>query len=188
MLEINQTGHHKGNSTENFLDKELILSQLHISAGQVIVDIGCGNGYMTKEFSPLVTGAGKVYALDRAEEAIDKLVNETTGTNIYPIKADATEKIPIGEASVDLIYLSTVFHVFSEEQKRRFQREAKRLLKPKGKLAIVEIDKRDTPYGPPQNRRLSPEEMRQMIELRPLSLIKVGECLYMQIFEKTGGY
>jgi len=179
----NQAGHRKENSTERLLDKGLIINELSIFPGQTIIDVGCGNGYMTREFSRLVGNTGKIYALDRATEAIEILKNETKGTNILPIEADITRKTEIKDHSIDLIYLSTVFHIFSDEQKVNFLNAIKRLLKPKGKLAIIEIEKKETPFGPPQNMRVSPEEMTQIIKMKPLSLSKVGEHFYMQVFE-----
>jgi len=62
--------------------------------------------------------------------------------------------------------------------------EVKRLLKPKGKLAIIEIKKEETPFGPPLEIRLSPEELKQTINLTPILLIDVAQFFYMQIFEK----
>lgn len=73
-----RTGHHKGNSTERFLDKEVIFKELNILVGQTV--IGCGNGYMTKEFSRLVNGTGKVYGLDQSKEAIEILKRQTEGS------------------------------------------------------------------------------------------------------------
>jgi precorrin-6B methylase 2 len=83
-----QTGHHRGNSTEPLLNKDIILNALDILPGQIIVDVGCGNGYMAKEFSRLLNNTGKVYALDRADEAIEQLKREAEGTNYCPIEAD----------------------------------------------------------------------------------------------------
>jgi len=65
-----------------------------------------------------------------------------------------------------------------------FVREAKRLLKPSGTLAIVEIKKQDTPFGPPLDVRFSPEELKQAISLTPTRLIDIGQFFYMQIFGK----
>jgi len=180
---VNHKGHHKGNTTENLINKEIILKELNILPGQTIMDVGCGNGYMSKEFSRLVQQSGKVFALDRAKEAIAQLKKETTGTNIEPMEADITEKTPAGDKSVDLIYLSTVFHIFSKEQIDGFQKEVKRLLKPNGKLAIVEIQKENTPFGPPLKMRFSPEELKEIIELEPISLVQAGHYFYMQLFE-----
>ncbi|MFW9942567.1 MAG: class I SAM-dependent methyltransferase [Candidatus Thorarchaeota archaeon] len=182
---INQKGHHKGNTTEDFLNKEVILRELNILPGQTIIDVGCGNGYMSREFSKLVQQSGKVFALDRAKEAIERIKKETKGTNIEPVEADITKKTPIDEKSVDLIYLSTVFHIFTKEQIEGFQKEAKRLLKSNGKLAIIEIQKENTPFGPPLDMRFSPEELKQAIKLKPISFIKVGQYFYMQLFENN---
>ena len=180
---VNHEGHHKGSTTENLINKEIILKELNILPGQTIMDVGCGNGYMSKEFSRLAQKSGKVFALDRAKEAIAKLKEETTGTNIEPMEADITGKTPVVDKSVDLIYLSTVFHHFPKEQIDSFQKEVKRLLKPNGKLAIVEIQKEGIPFGPPLNMRFSPQELKEIIELEPISLIQAGQYFYMQLFE-----
>jgi len=79
-------------------------------------------------------------------------------------------------------YLSTVVHGFSPEQFSGFKTEVKRLLSPQGRLAVVEIVKRATPFGPPLDRRLSPEDLKSSLDLIPLATVDVGEYFYMQIF------
>ena len=176
---------HRGKSSETFLNKPIILKALNILPGQIIVDAGCGNGYMSKEFSKTLKNTGKVYALDPDREAIETLKEETKESNIEPIVADITKTIPVEESSTDLIYLSTVLHGFSEDERESFQKEAKRVLKPNARLAIVEIEKRSTPFGPPLVIRFSPEELVQTITLTPKTFVEVGEYFYMQIFENT---
>lgn len=46
--------HHRGKSSESLLDKEAIFAALRITPGQTVLDAGCRNGYMSKEFSKLV--------------------------------------------------------------------------------------------------------------------------------------
>ncbi len=174
--------HHRGKSSESFLNKELILKALNIQAGHTILDAGCGNGYMSKVFSSKVTQSGKVYAMDPDAEAIEALRIETQGTNIEAIEGDITKPILLNQSSVDLIYVSTVIHGFSKQQTQDFLEEAKRLLKPNATLAIVEIEKKETPFGPPLKIRFSPEELKDIVPLAPLNTITVGEHFYMQIF------
>jgi len=176
--------HHRGKSSENLLDKEVILTELNILPGQTILDAGCGNGYMSKEFSKLLKDTGKVYALDPDDHAIEVLARETKDTNITPILGDITKTTTLASASIDLIYLSTVFHGFSRSQWAGFQKEVQRLLKPKGILAIVEIKKEPTPFGPPMDIRFSPEELKEIISLSPKNTLEVGQFFYMQTFEK----
>ena len=180
-------GHcHRGKSSEGFLNKELILKELHIRPGQIILDAGCGNGYMSKEFSRLLNQTGKVFALDPDGEAIEKLTKETQGSNIEAIEADITTTTPLEKSSIDLIYLSTVLHGFTKDEIESFKNEVKRLLKPNGRLAIIEIKKENTSsIGPPLAIRFSPDELQQTIDLTPTSLTEVGQYFYMQIFENN---
>lgn len=175
-----------GNSSERFLDKDFILNKLDIISGQTILEIGCGNGYMSIEFSKLTGESGIVYAVDVQQDLINKLNAETHGTNIIPMFSDITkEKIEINDHSVDLIYLATVFHIFTKEQVDIFQKEVKRLLKVDGKLAIINIDKKECSFGPPLSMRVSNEDLNQMIKMRPVSSVRLGEFFYMQVFEKN---
>lgn len=180
---------HRGKFTEGFLDNELILKALNINSGQTILDAGCGNGYMSKLFSEEVSQSGKVYALDPDRYFIEVLKNETQGTNIEAIEGDITRPTHLNESSVDLIYISTVIHAFSQQEMQGFLQEVQRLLKPDGLLAIVEIEKKETPFGPPLKLRYSPEELKEIIPMVPVNTVQVGEHFYMQIFrirEKYG--
>jgi ubiquinone/menaquinone biosynthesis C-methylase UbiE len=176
--------HHAGKSSENYLKKEVILRELHIRPGQTILDAGCGNGYMSKEFSWILNKTGKVYALDPDKNAIEVLQKETRGSNIVPVLGDITKTTDIEELSVDLIYLSAVFHGFPRSRIGGFLKEVRRLLKPHGILAVTEIKKEPTPFGPPLEIRFSPQELREAIDLSPKKVVEAGPYFYMQLFEK----
>jgi ubiquinone/menaquinone biosynthesis C-methylase UbiE len=183
--ETDRKHHHRGKSSESLMDKKTILDNLSIVPGQVILDAGCGNGYMAKEFAELTGKTGRVYALDPDAVSIGILQSETSDKNIEAFVGDVTKQTELTASSIDLIYLSTVIHGFSEAQMTGFAKEVNRLLKPNGKLVIVEIKKEDTPVGPPLAIRYSPEELRTKIDLKPTELIDVGKFFYMQVFEKV---
>jgi ubiquinone/menaquinone biosynthesis C-methylase UbiE len=177
-------GHqHRRKFTEGLLDSELILKSLNIKAGQTILDAGCGNGYMSKLFSKEVEPSGRVYAMDSDEYFLKILKYETQGTNITTIKGDITRPTELNESSVDLIYISTVIHGFSKKQMQGFLREAERILRPGANLAIVEIEKKETQFGPPMELRYSPEELREAVPMAPANTVQAGEHFYMQIFK-----
>ncbi len=180
---VKEKHHHRGKSSESLLNKEVILQELNIRSGQTILDAGCGNGYMAKEFSKLLNNSAKVYALDPDNESIEILKQEEKGIDIEAIVGDITKKTQIEASSIDLIYLSTVFYGFSKDQIEGFEKETKRLLKAGGRLAIVEIQKQETPFGPPLDVRYSPEDLRKTIKLMPKAVVEVGQYFYMQIFE-----
>ena len=174
-----------GKFSEGLLNEKIILANLDICAGQTILDAGCGNGYMAIKFSELVGNTGKIYALDPDNQSIANFKKEVEKTNIEAFVGDITKPTRLKPASIDLAYLSTVFHIFSESQIGGFVTEIKRILKPNARLAIVNIKKGDTAFGPPVEMRSSPEELRQKVSLLPKMLIEVNEYFYMQLFENS---
>jgi len=168
--------------TEGLIVTERIVKFLEIQPGQTIIDAGCGTGYMARIFSRAVTASGRVYAVDRDSYFIEKLSEETRGTNIEAIQSDIAQIDGLADRSVDLIYVSTVIHALSRPQLTAFLKEARRLLKPDARLAIVEIEKKETPFGPPMEYRSSPEELVQKVPMVPLKTVMAGEHFYMQVF------
>jgi ubiquinone/menaquinone biosynthesis C-methylase UbiE len=140
---------------------------------------------MTKKFSKLVGQTGKIYALDPDKGSIANLKNEIgKNSNIDAFVGDITKRTDLKDASIDLVYLSTVFHIFSDIQIVGFENEIERILKPEAQLAIIDINKKDTTFGPPVEMRSSPEELRQKLSFIPKRLIEAGEHFYMQLFIK----
>jgi len=171
--------------SEGLLDEKKIKDELKIATGQTILDAGCGNGYMAKKFSPLVGKTGRIFALDSDKGFINILKEEVEGTNITALIGDITKSTIFQDRSVDMIYLSNVFHIFSKTQVEYFSKEANRILKPEGVLAIVNIKKIETVFGPPLEMRYSPEELIKNVKLHPSKLVDVGKYFYMQLFNKS---
>jgi ubiquinone/menaquinone biosynthesis C-methylase UbiE len=181
---MNRKHEHGGKTSESHLNKNVILNALPVKRGQTVLDAGCGNGYMAREFANRVGDSGTVYAIDIHEPSIEKLKRETEGTNIVVMLDSIAHKTALSEASVDLVFLCTVFHGFTPPQTEGFLREVKRILKTGGVLAIVEINKTQTPFGPPMELRYSPDDLKKIVDFREDSLTDIGEYYYMQTFIK----
>ena len=136
---------------------------------QVLIGGGTFSGY------PLSMLAGL--------KTIEILKKATPESNIEAFVGDITKRTHIEPSSLDLLYIAAVVHGFSKEKMQDLLAEARRLLKPKALLAIVEIDKKETPFGPPLHIRYSPEELREIVPLAPLETVRAGEHFYMQLFQ-----
>ncbi|MBN1418068.1 MAG: class I SAM-dependent methyltransferase, partial [Planctomycetes bacterium] len=121
---------HRGKSSKAVLDEDAILRTLRIIPGQTLLDAGCGDGYMAREFARALGGEGVVHAIDVDGDAIARLRAETEGTIIEAMEADMTGRTPLRSSSIDLVYLSMVFHGFSRAQVDGFRAEVMRVLKP----------------------------------------------------------
>lgn len=178
-------GSHSGHVrrfSEGLLDNDLILKELDLAPGQVVMDVGCGTGYMAKLFAKAVGPEGLVYAVDINESYIGTLRDETEGTNIKALVCDIAERTPVENATVDRVYMSTVMHAQPARKIGGIIREFQRILKPDGILAFVEMEKRETAFGPPVQQRYSPEELQAALPFAAKKTVSVAEHFYLQLF------
>jgi ubiquinone/menaquinone biosynthesis C-methylase UbiE len=118
-----------------------IIKKLNIQHGQTIADIGSGGGFFTFLFSQIVGQKGKIYAVDTNKdflEFIDTQAIRLGLTNITTIQT-TEQTIPLPLASIDLLFVRSVYHHL--QNRPHYFSEAKKLLKPEGRIAIIEYTK-----------------------------------------------
>jgi ubiquinone/menaquinone biosynthesis C-methylase UbiE len=94
---------------------ERVLRKIGIRKGQTILDFGCGCGAYAIPVARIVEEEGIVYALDRDERALDKLMQraEREGlTNIRRIGTSGEVEIRLDDESVDVVLLYDIFWHF----------------------------------------------------------------------------
>lgn len=96
------------------------LSAAGLSVGQIVWDIGCGNGVMLPFLAKTVGESGHVYAIDMSDEQLTlakKLVSSEGLENVTFIHGDirSQQNLPVGEA--DLVYMrALLIHVKDPEK------------------------------------------------------------------------
>ncbi|BBO78569.1 SAM-dependent methyltransferase [Desulfosarcina widdelii] len=153
----------RGPSSAWLHEPQVVLGRLPLSAGDVFVDLGCGAGDYTIEAAKIVGPGGKVYAFDKWQYLIDGLAKIATSlglSNIVALTADITSPLPMQNSSVDVVFVSTVLHIFElKKTGPSIFSEVSRILKPEGCLAIVECKKEEQSFGPPKHMRNTPDEV-----------------------------
>lgn len=177
----NHAGHGRGPSSFWMHDSEKVFGKLNLKPGEVFLDLGCGPGDYSLRAAEEVGEQGLVYALDRQDEAIRRINEKISNqgcSNIQVIKADITQPLPIADASVDVCFLSTVLHIFKiNKAELTLFGEILRVLRPGGRLAVIECKKEEQPFGPPKHMRLSPEEVTKALgkyEFKKIDLTDLG--------------
>ena len=66
-------------------DCKRLLKELHVIPGQVICDMGCGNGFYTLPLARLAGKRGKVYAVDVQQEMLDMLKHRAEAAKLENI-------------------------------------------------------------------------------------------------------
>lgn len=148
-------------------DPEIAFNALALKGGDRFLDIGCGPGDYTIHAAKIVGPSGTVHAVDRSESLIADLERRAAAegtSNIVATAADATMPLPIEGGCVDVCLVATVLHIPDVTRRANdLCAEIRRVLKPDGRLAIIECHKREMPFGPPQHMRLSPEDTEDLI-------------------------
>lgn len=146
-----------------FMDPQKIVKSLGVDRDQVVADFGAGAGYFAIPLSKLVLPKGKVYAIDilpSVLEILEKKADVENITNIEFIRADLEKdhSTDIPDSSIDLALAVNTF--FQISNKANLFREAKRILKANGKLVVIDWTPGNITVGPPDNQRVSPDQVR----------------------------
>jgi ubiquinone/menaquinone biosynthesis C-methylase UbiE len=121
---------------------ETILRHLPIGKGGRIMDVGSGGGYFTFRFAQAVGDGGLVYAVDTDKQLLESIKVDCDRGGIGNVETaaadDAFREIP--KHSLDMVFMRNVTHHL-DDRAEYFSRIA-RLLKPGGRLVVIEYDGR----------------------------------------------
>ena len=123
------------NPVRRFLDPpERLIGKLAVNPDDTVLDFGCGPGYF---LIPLAQVARRAIGVDVSPRMLEKASRKAKkkGVSVELLQSDGTG-IRLEDGSVDLILLNHVFH--EVDDKPRVLGEFRRILKPLGRLAIVE--------------------------------------------------
>lgn len=177
-------------SSLGFLDPKKIFNQTPLVRGWKVADFGCGSGYFSLEAARRVGDAGSVWAIDVLSSCLETVQTkaETEGLrNIICLRANVEKlgSVGIPEDSLDLVVAKDV--LFQNKEKRTVLQEAKRLLKPKGILLVVEWNGEYRTIGPAMNVRLKESDAQDMVLQEGFSFqsgVSAGEYHYAFIAQK----
>ena len=194
-----KNGHRiQGFSSETFINAKELLESLNLKGDEVLLDLGCGDGHLAFEAINFLNN-GNVIAMDMYEPSIidlQKDVDDNNINNLVPLFADITEGCELDDESVDIIILVNVYHHINATRKvDETINEMQRILKPKGRVCIMEYKKQKVKKGGPKYQmRVSHEEVIESYEKNSFKLEKLdtevgedipeGKSHYLLIFEK----
>lgn len=165
--------------------KETLL-KTGLKASDTVADIGCGTGFFSLPASKIVS-PNKVVAADISAEMLnhvnERLIDESI-TNVELVQMEPMV-IPLSNESFDFTFCSFVVHEVPDYKK--YLDELLRITKPGGRLVVVEWQVSESPFGPPLDHRLQPEQLNSFINSELVSskeMMVIGDWFYATIAHK----
>ena len=124
-----------------FSDPVKNIEQCGIQAGMEIADFGSGSGFYAIAAAQALMATGRVYAVDVQQELLTKLKNTATREGLYNIEViwGNIEKLggaKLRDNSVDLVLICNL--LFQLEDRETIIKEVKRVLRPSGRVLVVD--------------------------------------------------
>lgn len=112
----------------------------HLLPPLVVVDAGCGEGYLTAEAA---AWAAHVVAVDRSKDMLRRArqLTHKRGLDNITWKVGEIEHLPLEDASADVVLLSQALH--HATQPARAVAEALRVVKPGGRVLVLDLRAHD---------------------------------------------
>ena len=153
----------KLNDPQRLMDipPDYIWEKLHIEKPAVFVEIGAGTAFFSvaflQKFKP-----STLYACDVSEIMINWIKKNVSSKypNIIPVKTQE-HTVLLDDEIADLVFMINLHHEI--ENPSLLVEEAYRILKPDGKIFIVDWKKKDMPEGPPAKIRYLPEQVKKQL-------------------------
>ncbi len=170
------------------LDADRFWDRVGLHAGEVVVDVGAGAGRFAVPAARRVGPGGIVEAVDLSEELVGFLAETARRLALPQLRAvrSAPDRIPLPDASADVVLLANVLHDISPATVR----EAVRVLRPGGRLVDLDWKKEPSPMGPPPPVRLTPDQASARLaaeDLAETARWDAGPYHYAVMFVKPAG-
>jgi len=161
---------------------EEVVKALDLRSGMNVADIGAGTGYFNRFFAAAVGPDGKIYAADIEPKMVEHMrerAEKEKTPNVIPTPAAPDDpKLPAG--AIDLIFICNTYHHIDD--RLAYLQKLKGVLRPGGRIAIVDYLKRESVEGPPIEHRLAPEQVTGEFEEAGYRLLTQHDFLPKQYF------
>ncbi len=173
------------------MEPTTMLAVCHLQSTDSVADFGAGSGFMARAASALVPN-GNVFAIEIHRDIIARLTREVEEMhikNMHPLWGDIEIKggSQLGDASVNFIILSNI--LFQLEDKEGCINEVIRVLKPGGRILIVDWSEAFDGMGPRPQSVFTKEMALQLCKRHGFSVLTealpAGDHHYAILLNKT---
>lgn len=158
-----------------------VIEALRLKEGEVIADIGAGSGYFTLRLAHHLGEKGHVYGVDISPDMIRHLNRRISDAGLLNVSTIlALPDNPLLPRPVDRFLIVDVWH--HVENQPAYLALMKKMLKPGGRVVMIDFHKKDLPVGPPSAMKIAREDLLRQMEEHGFKLVEEHTFLPYQYF------
>lgn len=121
--------------------REKVIDRARIQPGEKVLDVGCGTGKMAIIARMRAPSTAEIYGMDASPEMIARAREHAANTNVHvDFQTGLVEAIAFPDNSLDVVLSNFMVHHLPDPLKIKAFAEIYRVLKPGGRLQVVEFE------------------------------------------------
>ncbi len=117
---------------------EYVLKELDLQSGDVVVDIGAGDGWWAEKMAGFVGSKGMIHASEVEQDKVDNMKEKFVDVNQIKPYLCPTDGTGLADNSCDLAFLSKTYHHLNKDGRVDYLRHLRKVVKPTGRLCVIE--------------------------------------------------
>ncbi len=176
---------------QKFLNPEFLIKQSGISENSIVADFGAGMGHYAEKLSKDVGPDGKVYIIEIQNDVLGRVKKDFDEKKIQNIEyinsnLEVEGGSKIASEKVDFVLIASV--LFQSLEKENIIKEAVRILRPNGRILVVEWKACFSGIGPDEDLIFQEEQALELMKKYPVKLertLDAGDYHYAFMFRKV---
>lgn len=164
------------------------LAQLQL--GETVLDVGCGTGTLAMAAQQRVGAMGRVSGIDPGEQQIARARSKAERANLpIDLRIGVIEQLPFSDQSFDVVLSTLMMHHLPDDLKRQGLSEIARVLKPEGRLVIVDFKRPEERQGQPAQLgagEIGLQDLPALMKEAGFSEIENGEIQFPRLMGLSG--
>ncbi len=175
-----------------WLPPDEVIAQIPLKKGEVVADIGAGTGYFALHIARVVGESGRVFAVDFQREMLGKITEKLAAprspSNVELLEGEAASTA-LPAQSCDVVFMANIWHELDHHA--AVLAEAARILRPGGKLAILDWRAAlPAPPGPPTEHRISSDQAQTTMKnhgwlVKKATAVGIYSYLILAVFDAS---
>ncbi|KKS36719.1 MAG: hypothetical protein A3G49_04600 [Candidatus Sungbacteria bacterium RIFCSPLOWO2_12_FULL_41_11] len=167
QVSVNSAAAKELTKNTGFLNPGIVVREFDLKPGEAVADFGAGAGHFTIPMAKAVGHTGKIYALDLQKHALNLIKSRAKIEHLLNIDyvwadLEMSSGSKLKDATVNFVIISNI--LFQAEKRFEILKEAYRILKSGGKMAVFEWDQSNFSGGPPVNLRVPPIQVKTLAQ------------------------